>query len=459
MGKNNRARRAAKAKAKERGYRRSGPDGGPRGRSSSARGSYPGGDQPDFTDAERVGMLWAALSMAAMNKEPVTSFLHRLRAAPPHLVDREWEDVIRLHVREAWAGGWQPAELVRQAGRATSGRVPSRLVEAAVAADHLDYPDQALDPRWRSQIAALGLPPVSASSGWSGAILADVDDRMDQLDAMTQAVACLAVPRLDVLIPPPGADPGATWPRGGRPVASNDAPDPIIAKVRNLLAKAESTEFDAEAIAFTAKAHELMTRHAIDMAALAGRGQGRRERPVAARVFVDAPYADGKSLLLQIIAQETRCRCAFHTGLDMSTVVGFSDDVAAVQLLFTSLLVQAQIALNTAARSAPPGTRTRSQAFRSAFYLAYAQRIGERLSEANQETTDAATEELGESFLPVLADRAREVDEVFDERFRTLTSGRVRGGYDQAGWASGTRAGNEAQLGLSDPGGVALPAG
>jgi len=74
----------------------------------------------------------------------------------------------------------------------------------------------------------------------------------------------------------------------------------VLQKVRGLLAKAESTEFEAEAAALTAKAQELMTRHAIDRAALhVGQAVGR---PSIIRVAIEAPYVDPKSLLLQLVA-------------------------------------------------------------------------------------------------------------------------------------------------------------
>ncbi len=164
------------------------------------------------------------------------------------------------------------------------------------------------------------------------------------------------------------------------------------------------------------------------------------------RLPVDAPYVDAKCLLLQTVADAGRCRAVAMTALGMSTVVGFADDVAAVELLFTSLLLQAQTALAEAARRAPAGTAVRSQAFRSAFLQAYTNRIGERLREINDAVFAAADPGQAEAFLPVLRSRADRVDEVIDEHFGTLTSSRVRGGYDPAGWASGTVAADNARL-------------
>ena len=98
---------------------------------------------------------------------------------------------------------------------------------------------------------------------------------------------------------------------------------------------------------------------------------------------VDAPYGDIKSLLLQTVADAGRCRAVYMGSLAMSTLIGFPDDVAAAEMLFTSLLLQAQRALADAAKRAPAGTQVRSQSYRSAFLLAYTTRIGDRLQEIN----------------------------------------------------------------------------
>jgi hypothetical protein len=164
------------------------------------------------------------------------------------------------------------------------------------------------------------------------------------------------------------------------------------------------------------------------------------------RLPVDAPYADVKSLLLQTVAESGRCRAVLMPGVSMSTVIGYADDVTAVEMLFTSLLVQAQHALSQAAGNAPPGTRTRRQSYRSAFLLAFTQRIGQRLREINESVLDAARSEHGSGFLPVLSSMAEAVDDYVSERFGELSEGAVRGGYDSAGWAGGRIAADRAQL-------------
>ena len=165
------------------------------------------------------------------------------------------------------------------------------------------------------------------------------------------------------------------------------------------------------------------------------------------RLPVDAPYLDAKLLLLQVVAEATRCRTLALSELGMSTIFGFESDVSAVELLFTSLLVQAQAALEAAAASAPAGTRTRSQPYRSAFLMSYTGRIGERLAEINDAVIADAEETHGSSLLPALASSQDEIDRAFEERFGDLmVTSPVRSGYDHAGHVSGMLAADRAQL-------------
>lgn len=93
-----------------------------------------------------------------------------------------------------------------------------------------------------------------------------------------------------------------------------------------------------------------MTRHAIDEALIGG---GRREDGVRMiRIPIDPPYADAKSLLVSQVAEANRCRAVYYSTIDLASVVGFSDDLNRVELLVTSLLVQAQHALADTSRSA-----------------------------------------------------------------------------------------------------------
>jgi hypothetical protein len=365
--------------------------------------------------------------------------LDALVDADPALVDQQAESLILTSVTLAWDNGWQPSELVRHARRCDARA--GRLVATAVAADHVGRPPSTLHPRWVAQLDALGLPQVDGATGWVTAFGRSEDlGRRAHVGTIVIAVRALTtIGRLQKLIPPPGA--------AHRSVADHDPKldDPVLVRVRALLAQAESTTFEAEAEAFTAKAQQLMARHAIDTAMLWA-SSGRDERPTSIRLPIDDPYANIKSLLLQFVAHHSRCAAVWDDAHALSTVVGFAADVAATEMLFTSLLVQSQAALQAEARTSLPGTRARSRGFRSSFLIAFTQRIDQRLAEINAAVERAAQSERSESLLPVLASRDDAVQDFVAELLGPVRSSVVRGGSDAAGWARGRLAADLAKL-------------
>ncbi len=189
-----------------------------------------------------------------------------------------------------------------------------------------------------------------------------------------------------------------------------------------LLAKAESTPFEAEAETFTAGAQSLMARHSIDAALLARPGHdrtgGRGTDPQGRRIGIDNPYEGPKAALLQVVASANRCRMVWSRELGFGTVVGFESDLDGVEVLFTSLLVQATRTLAAAGSRTDPHGGSRTRSFRQSFLAAFADRIGERLHEATaQEEVAAADRTNGRELVPILAARAEEVDDMVDTWF------------------------------------------
>lgn len=402
-----------------------------------------------------AGLLTTATEARRCGDPYADDAIQRLGQLTPNVVLLAAERLLLDLVDAMWSGGWQPTELLRQ-GRRRSSAAGARLVGLAMAVDHAGRRAATLDPRWMAQVHELDLPAVDGRPGWVRRWLAaEGMDHVGALDALVDVLVTLTgLPPLRPILPPPGTVSGGARSATADPFGAGAAgaeSDPVLERIRGLLAKAESTDFEAEATALTAKAQQLMTRHAIDHATVVAAGSGSGtgggdDGPVEVRLPVDDPYVDAKSLLLQLIAEQTRCRSVFHTNLALSTVIGFPTDVAAVELLFTSLLIQAQTALSVAARNAPAGTRVRSRSYRSAFLLSYAQRIGDRLAEINDAVLAEATEAEGGAFLPVLRSRDAAVTDAVNERFGKLTSSAVRGGYDPAGWAGGRVAADNAKL-------------
>ena len=440
MGVTNRQRRAAKAKqrAKERA-RRSGGGGwhGPGCRCGERA------HEPLFALRERVGMLidMAAAAARRGDEDDLARIVDRLATAPVELVDVEAEGALIWLLAVLWDNGWQPAEVIRHATR-TDVRA-GRVAAAAVAADHTRRDPATLHPRWAAQAKAVAPPEVSGSNGWLTAF--GVGEGLDRTATVRAAVTALgvlgAVGALPTLIPPPGSTAPASSPNAV-------VDDPALVKVRALLAQAESTTFDAEAAAFTAKAQELMARHAIDAAVLWA-SSDRDERPTTIRLPIDDPYADIKALLLHQVALRSRCRAVRHVLYGLVSVVGFASDVAAAELLFTSLLVQSQAALQAEGAKAGPGAHARSRSFRSSFLMSYTRRVDQRLAEINAAVEGGAADDHG-SLLPVLAARDDAVDDAVAEMFGELRPDVVRGGSDVAGWVRGKLAADLARLSFAD---------
>ncbi|MEU1605452.1 DUF2786 domain-containing protein [Micromonospora matsumotoense] len=218
----------------------------------------------------------------------------------------------------------------------------------------------------------------------------------------------------------------------------------MLSKVRKLLAQAEDAACTpAEAAAFTAKATELIARYGVDRALLAARDP--TTDPVGDRVVdVVAPYARDKAGLLAAVADPLRCRCVRRpagSGFALH-LFGFASDLERVDLLFTSLLVQAAHGL--AGTVVPPGEHP--AAFRRSWLAGFARVISDRLRVAE---ADAVAQRGTSSVALVLADRsdrvARRVTEVYP-RLRTAPLRRLAG----SGFGAGAAAGHRADLGGTD---------
>jgi len=451
MGKNNQARRAAKAKSRARQRSRDAHQDREQGQGHSGDDFWFSGPGPQTVtpgpDARMLAdQLWAEITAHEVSDDGNPAEQRELLGLLDRLDRAAVIEVVETHLLRIVTGlythGWQPSELLRQV-RLSAGATAARLACFLIAADHIRRRAERIDERWLRQLREADLPDLARSrkwlAEWANATGASHADTIQTARVVLAALA--TAPPLEVLIPPPsGIDP-ATPVR--QSVASVQV-DPVLQRVRALLAKAESTEYEAEASALTAKAQDLMTRHAIDLATVEGIGAAPKE-PGIIRIPVDPPYADAKALLLQTVAAASRCRAISMGSLSLSSVVGYPVDLEAVELLFTSLLVQAQHAMRLAASRSGPGDRPRSQRFRSAFLLGFADRIGDRLEQANR-TAYADAADSSTAFLPVLRSREERIDEFIDERWGELTSDRVRGGYDGAGWVSGSIAGDAAEL-------------
>ncbi len=348
-------------------------------------------------------------------------------------------------VTAAWQRGWSPEDLHEIARRRLDAAGVSYLLDGI--ADQIQrYAKATIPPRWLEDLrrieAQVWWEPDQTGGhflqwAWRhGATMADA------LTTVIEVLALLlSLPALPRIGPPPGFATATTaTPRRG-------VDQKMLARVRALLAKAESTTFPEEAEALSAKAQELMSRYSLERIVVetAENGEGVPDPyPAAARrLWLDNPYVAAKAMLVGAVAEANRCRTVLSEKLGFTTVLGDEVDLEIVELLSTSLLVQATRAMVSAGSQTSRAGRSRTRSYRQSFLLAYATRIGERLNTARDAGTAAVADPA--RLLPVLAARERVVDELFESMFPQSVSRSFSVG-NAAGWHAGRAAADLAVL-------------
>jgi hypothetical protein len=380
------------------------------------------------------------LSDAAVAQELAATLATRNPAVDEHGIATR---ALLTALEETWERGWQPADVVHFARREATTGAASLVV--ALIAEHTrrsDAVSRAPDA-WVEQLSELGaLGPgdpavVGAWQRTGRRAPADAWRIVLQLAGVLHSAV-----RIDALLPPPSRW-GPPRSRPAREPAAGD--DRALRRIRGLLAKAESTEFPDEAEALTAKAQELMTRHSVDAALLAAGPSPIGGTAVeTTRVHVRDPYVRAKMQLLAAVAEANDVRVVWYSSLGIANLVGVGADVAAVDLLFTSLLLQVAQALAAAER----GHRSAARSFRRSFLLGYSHQIGERLQSARRRATAQAEAEQGVDLLPVLRTRQAAVEERVAELFPRVRATRSRASLDAGGWFAGREAADRADVGL-----------
>lgn len=353
-------------------------------------------------------------------------------------------------VTTAWQSGWMPADLLAMIRHTCSAR-ETRLAAALLLREHdqQGYGER-LSPRWQTQL----VEARSLARDVEATIAARPRGWRSHRTELWLALASL--PPLRRLGPLPGnAEPMAERGDPGDASTARRAVDhEVLRKVRALLAKAESSPFEAEATAFTAKAQALITSHSLADALLSPVDGDIPDGPDARRLAVERPYDREKFYLLGAVAESNRCRAVLHSGLGLATVVGFSIDLDATELLFTSLLVQASHSMQHHGSTTDAYGNSTTRTFRRSFLTGFAGRVGERLSaETERATAQAAgAAEPDAPLLPVLLGRAEQVKETVGEIFPDLQRMRPsQATFDGSGYTAGVAAANKADLAARRP--------
>ncbi|WP_028648555.1 DUF2786 domain-containing protein [Nocardiopsis sp. CNT312] len=256
----------------------------------------------------------------------------------------------------------------------------------------------------------------------------------------------------------------------------------MVERVRGLLRMAEDPAVtDAESQAFTAKAAELMTRHAIAEA------EARAERGEAPDAINRMDYTvtgvggHGKARVraLADIAAAYGCQSAVRgnnaTNADRTIIlVGTVDALEALRMLLPSISMQMEASARFMSsthvsdiRELRNYTRSELETERKRYYRsfvrAYGQAVAERIRDFRARLQEAASHEGAEDSGGtgenggvessrgaelVLRDDVHRVSEEFQRQFPQLRKHRPERTHSAAGYRAGYRRGREAELGL-----------
>lgn len=222
----------------------------------------------------------------------------------------------------------------------------------------------------------------------------------------------------------------------------------MLKRVQRLLAKAEDTEFPEEAETCTVMAAELMSKYGIDRAMASARAD-KREKPVSKVFSFPQPYAKqhctmffnilvifgGDGVLLRSPSRHSKAQ---NKDLRFQ-VYAFEADLMAVEVLYTSLLLQATHRLNNA--DVPDGEHLRS--FKTGWWIGFLNEIVNRLKEARA-TAEDSVKEPGTAI--VLRDRSLEVRDAMLAEHGAVRRGAASHTSSAAGFETGMRDGQRANL-------------
>jgi len=219
--------------------------------------------------------------------------------------------------------------------------------------------------------------------------------------------------------------------------------EPLLVKVRKLLAKAEATKNSHEADAFAAKAAALIAAHRIDAARLAAAGRtealGIRSVVVGRGAYVRARLA-----LLAAVAGSHDCELVWVSSTEgaVAKLAGFMSDLDATVVLYESLHLQAASRMGAVRRATPAAT----QRWRRAFLFGYAARVREILGEARRDVEEHTPTPSGTT-LPDLPGRVAQVSEFAKTAFGRVVPASRPAAAVAGGWQRGHREASSADVG------------
>lgn len=222
--------------------------------------------------------------------------------------------------------------------------------------------------------------------------------------------------------------------------------DSMIEKIQKLLNHAEGTDNEAEQVAFIEKAQLLMQQHAIDQETVKAYGAVGTDTIITIKIPVPSktPLTNGKRDLLNACAKNNRCRMYYEAHNHSGSVVGYEADARYVVMLYTHLLGQMDWEMTMAQADLDGYESVRT--FKANFSQAFASKISQRLRKMNENIAPDTSTEEGASMALVLVGRSEAVDIWVDDNLNLKSGAARRLNYSAHGRASGSAAGERADI-------------
>ncbi|HZC51133.1 MAG TPA: DUF2786 domain-containing protein [Mycobacterium sp.] len=219
--------------------------------------------------------------------------------------------------------------------------------------------------------------------------------------------------------------------------------DKMLARIAALLRQAEGTDNAHEADAFMSAAQRLATAASIDLAVARSHSSNRSAAQTPTQRTITIGTAGSRGLrtyvqLFVVIAAANDVRCDVASNSTFVYAYGFAEDIDTTHALYASLVVQMVRASDTYLASGahrPTPTITA----RLNFQLAFGARVGQRLSEARDETRREATKDRRRSPGTAIALRDKELELHDYYRSASKARGTWQASRASAGYSSAAR--------------------
>lgn len=229
-------------------------------------------------------------------------------------------------------------------------------------------------------------------------------------------------------------------------------------KIRSLLNHAERAGTQEEADTFFAKAQDLMTKWAIDDAMIQQAAEKNEKEQIEKRqIVLQFRFYKADASILQAIAVNNQARVLItdqkgeKRGEYIAYLVGFPSDLDRTEMMFASMMIQLNRALEDHLRNYPEikADRSANKRERKSFRYGFGTRLQDRLKEAK---SVASSDGTANPYAVALRNRDQEVEDYLAQ----MGARRSRGGRQQtstSGYMAGVDAADRADVGNPAVGG------